>query len=298
VSFSLLVDSGYSADQGVPSGPGLSGQQGAAALVSKLLDQGTKTRSSLEIGEQLAQLGATLNVSANMDGIDARLSALKANLDASLAIFADVTLNPSFPQADFLREQKQQLATIEREKDRARAVGPARSARPDLRQRASLLGTLDRLGHRRQRHPTHARGYGPIPCRLVQAQPRHADRGGRHGSGEMKPKLEKLFSAWTPGETPKKNVATVALPERSVVYLMDRPGAQQSLILAGNVAPPKNTPAEVSIESMERHSGRRFRRPAEHEPARGQALGVWGGDAAHERARPAAIPGLCARTDR
>jgi zinc protease len=67
---------------------------------------------------------------------------------------------------------------------------------------------------------------------------------------EMRPKLEKLFSAWTPGETPGKNVATVPLPERSVVYLIDRPGAQQSLILAGNVAPPKNNPAEVSIESM------------------------------------------------
>jgi zinc protease len=67
---------------------------------------------------------------------------------------------------------------------------------------------------------------------------------------EVRPKLEKLFSAWAPGETPRKNIATVPLPERPVVYLIDRPGAQQSLILAGNVAPPKNNPAEVSIESM------------------------------------------------
>jgi zinc protease len=42
----------------------------------------------------------------------------------------------------------------------------------------------------------------------------------------------------------------VSLPERSVVYLIDRPGAQQSLILAGSVAPPRNNPDEVSIESM------------------------------------------------
>src|ERR1019366_7481600 len=108
VSLSLLVDSGYAADQF--AGPG------AAALVSKLLDQGTKTRTSLQIGEQLAQLGASLNVGATMDSMVARFSALKANLDASLDIFADVALNPSFPQADFLREQKQQLAAIEREK--------------------------------------------------------------------------------------------------------------------------------------------------------------------------------------
>jgi zinc protease len=250
VSFSLLVDSGYSADQGVPSGPGSSGQPGAAALVSKLLDQGTKTRSSLEIAEQLAQLGATLNVSANMDGIDARLSALKANLDASLEIYADVALHPSFPQADFLREQKQQLATIEREK-----TEPVPLA---LR---VLPGLIYGKGHPYS-EPWTGSGTAASVTQLTREdmarfhaawfKPNHATLivVGDTTLEEMKPKLEKLFSAWTPGETPKKNVATVALPERSVVYLMDRPGAQQSLILAGNVAPPKNTPAEVSIESM------------------------------------------------
>ena len=43
------------------------------------------------------------------------LNALKANLDASLALFADVVLQPSFPAADFERLKKQQLAAIEQE---------------------------------------------------------------------------------------------------------------------------------------------------------------------------------------
>ena len=246
VNFSLLVDSGYAADQGV----GPTAHPGAAALVSKLLDQGTKTRTSLEIGEQLAQLGANLNVGANMDGIDARLSALKANLDASLDIFADVALNPSFPQADFLREQKQQLAAIEREK-----TEPVPLA---LR---VLPGLIYGKGHAYS-EPWTGSGTAASVTQLTREdmarfhaawfKPNHATLivVGDTTLAEMRPKLEKLFSAWTPGETPKKNIATVPLPERSVVYLMDRPGAQQSLILAGNVAPPKNNPAEVSIESM------------------------------------------------
>ena len=242
VSLSLLVDSGYAADQfAVP---------GAAALVSKLLDQGTKTRTSLEIGEQLAQLGANLTVGANMDGIKARLSALKTNLDASLEIFADVALNPSFPQADFLREQKQQLAAIEREKTEPEPLA--------LRVLPSLIygkghaysepwtgsGTAASVSQltREDMARFHAAWFKPNHATLMVV--------GDTTLAEMRPKLEKLFSAWTPGETPKKNVATVPLPERSVVYLMDRPGAQQSLILAGNVAPPRNNPAEVSIESM------------------------------------------------
>jgi zinc protease len=252
VSFSLLVDSGYAADQEVPSGPGLgpTPRPGAAALVAKLLDEGTKTRTSLEIGEQLAQLGANLSVGANMDSIDARLSALKANLDASLEIFADVALHPSFPQADFLREQKQQLAAIEREK-----TEPVPMA---LR---ILPGLIYGKGHAYS-EPWTGSGTAASVSQLTRDdmarfhatwfKPNHATMivVGDTTLGEIQPKLEKLFSAWTPGETPRKNVATVPLPERSVVYLIDRPGAQQSLILAGNVAPPKNNPAEVSIESM------------------------------------------------
>jgi len=163
---------------------------------------------------------------------------------------ADVALHPSFPQADFLREQKQQLATIEREK-----TEPVPLA---LR---VLPGLIYGKGHPYS-EPWTGSGTAASVTQLTREdmarfhaawfKPNHATLivVGDTALEEMKPKLEKLFSAWTPGETPKKNVATVALPERSVVYLMDRPGAPQSLILAGNVAPPKNTPAEVSIESM------------------------------------------------
>ena len=37
---------------------------------------------------------------------------------------------------------------------------------------------------------------------------------------------------------------------KPAVYLIDRPGAQQSLILAGHVAPPKANPDEIAIEAM------------------------------------------------
>ncbi|MGA9624689.1 MAG: pitrilysin family protein [Bryobacteraceae bacterium] len=250
VNFSLLVDSGYAADQAVPPGPGATGRPGEAALVSKLLDQGTKTRTSLEIGEQLAQLGATLNVGATLDSMVVRLSALKTNLDASLDIFADVALNPSFPPADFLREQKRQLAAIEREK--TEPVPLALRVLPAL-----IYGK----GHAYS-EPWTGSGAAASVSQLTREdmarfqaawfKPNHATLMvvGDTTLAEIRPKLEKLFSAWTPGETPKKNVASVPLPERSVVYLIDRPGAQQSLILAGSVAPPRNNPAEVSIESM------------------------------------------------
>jgi zinc protease len=67
---------------------------------------------------------------------------------------------------------------------------------------------------------------------------------------EIRPKLERLFAGWRPGKVPAKSIATVAQQPRPLVYLIDRPGSLQSLIIAGNVAPPKSNPKEVSIQTM------------------------------------------------
>jgi zinc protease len=242
VNFDLLVDSGYAADQFA--------SPGTAALGSTLLDQGTRTRTSLEISEQLAQLGATLGAGASLDTIRARLSALKSNLDASLDIYADVVLNPSFPQADFAREQKQQLAAIEREKSEPVAMA--------MRVMPTLLYGRDHA----YAEPWTGSGTAATVAKLTRADMvKFHDTWFKPGNAtlivvgdttmaEIRPKIERLFAAWKPGETPKKNVAAVPLPAKAVVYLVDKPGAEQSVIIAGNVAPPKNNPAEIAIESM------------------------------------------------
>src|SRR5262245_20749886 len=81
-----------------------------------MLDEGTATRSSIQISDELDRLGAELGTGSNLDTSTVSLSALKANLDPSLDVLADVVLHPAFPQGDFARIQKQQLARIQREK--------------------------------------------------------------------------------------------------------------------------------------------------------------------------------------
>ncbi|HSE38343.1 MAG TPA: insulinase family protein, partial [Blastocatellia bacterium] len=67
---------------------------------------------------------------------------------------------------------------------------------------------------------------------------------------EIKSKLEKLFQGWQRGDVPTKNIGTVALPQKQVVYIVDRPGSEQSVILASNLAPPKANKDESAIEAM------------------------------------------------
>ena len=108
VSFNLLFDAGYAADQFAAPG--------TAKLAMGMLDEGTKKRDALQLSDELARLGAGLGSSSDLDMCHISLNALKSRLDASLELYADVALNPAFPDADFKRLQKQTLAGIAREK--------------------------------------------------------------------------------------------------------------------------------------------------------------------------------------
>jgi zinc protease len=242
VYFQLLVDAGYAADQhGIP---------GTASLAMTMLDEGTRSRSALEISEELAMLGAGLGTGANLDQSLVTLNALKENLDESLEIFADVILNPSFPEADFQRLKRQRLAQIQQEK--VQPFGMALRVFPAL-----IYGEGHAYGNpfsgsateeavagmtRDDMRQFHQTWFKPNNATLVVVGDATLD--------EVQPKLERLFRDWRPGDVPQKNLATVEQRPSAAVYVLDRPGAPQSVILAGHVAPPKANPDEIAIQTM------------------------------------------------
>src|SRR5581483_5782078 len=250
VNFWLSVDAGYAADQ--------FGTPGTARLASSLLDGGTKTRTALQISDQLAMLGAQLSAASSLDASTVRLSALKTNLDPSLELFADVILNPSFPEADFRRQQKQQIAAIQREKATPFQMGLRVLPRLIYGERHAYSNPLTGSGTeagvakltREDLEKFHQTWFKPNHSTLVVV--------GDTTMPELRPKLEKLFAPWKPGETPRKNLGTVEPPAKPVIYLLDKPGALQSVIMAGEVAPPTNNADEIAIEMMNSILGGNF----------------------------------------
>jgi zinc protease len=92
VNMSLMIDAGYAADQfGLP---------GLASITGQMLTEGTKTKTSLQISDLQADLGANIGRYSDLDKTYLTLSALTTNFDASLNLFTDVLLNPAFPQKD------------------------------------------------------------------------------------------------------------------------------------------------------------------------------------------------------
>ena len=242
INFSLLFDAGYASDQFATPG--------TANLAMRMLDEGTKTRTALQISDELQLLGATLNAGSNLDESIVSMSALKSNIDASLALYADVVLNPSFPKEDFARFQKQTIAQIQREKVQPIQMG--------LRVFSGLLygknhaygnpltgsGTEQSVAKmtREDMAKFHDSWLKPNNATLVVV--------GATTLDEIKPKLERMFKDWKPGDVPKKDIHDVPLPASSSVYILDKPGAQQSIIFAGHVGPPENNPDELAIDAM------------------------------------------------
>ena len=242
VQFTLLVDAGFAADQFA--------SPGTANLTTSMLDEGTKRRTAIQISDEVAALGARLGAGSDLDASQVYLSTLKENLDASLDIFADVILNPTFPQADFDRMQKQQLARIQQEKaspfTMALRVLPLLVYGKGHAYATQFTGTgteasVSKL-RREDLEKFHQTWFKPNNATLVIV--------GSTTLSEIKPKLEKLFSAWPRGDVPKKNIGTVQLPAAPRVYILDKPGALQSIILSGEVAPPKSDPADIAMETM------------------------------------------------
>jgi zinc protease len=250
VNLTLLVDAGYAADQFA--------SPGTASLALDMLDEGTTRRTALQISDTLSQLGATLGTGSQLDVSSVSLSALKENLDPSLDIFADVVLDPAFPQADFQRQQRQRLARIQREK--VQPVQMALRVFPQL-----LYGTNHAYGNPLTGSGTEASVSHMTRDDLVRFhrtwfKPNHATLVivGDVSLAEIQPRLARLFSRWQAGDVPQKNVSTVADQPRPLVYILDRPGAEQSVILAADLAAPKANPHEYAIEAMTSLLGGQF----------------------------------------
>ena len=90
VSFRLAFRSGDSSD---PSElPGLTD------VMSDMLVEGTESRASRQIAEEVARYGATLAAGASSDYMTVSASSLSAYADEVLELLADVTLRPTFPE--------------------------------------------------------------------------------------------------------------------------------------------------------------------------------------------------------
>nr|WP_162139678.1 pitrilysin family protein [Kordiimonas gwangyangensis] len=252
VNVALQFDAGYAGDIGRPLG--------TSSFALGMMDEGTKTRSALEISAEAEALGANISTGSNLDMSTATLSALKPKLDQSLALFADIVRNPAFDQEEMDRLRQRWIATIAQEK--AQPVQLALRTLPPL-----LYGDGHAYGIPYTGSGTEAAIEGLSRDDLVKfhsdwIRPDNATVFvvGDITMDEAIPALNKAFGDWKAPENPmpEKNIAEVAMPEKGRVIIMDKPGSPQSLILGGHLFPSTGDEAYLTQEMMNSILGGEF----------------------------------------
>lgn len=221
---------------------------GAASYTASLLREGTQTRNSKQLAEQLDALGASLFSGAGLTAQITNISAsgLVENFDQILELLVDVTLRPSFPADEFGKYKARQLASI-----RMQRTSPGFLANEKFAQvmygnhpggRAALsVAQIEKLTPEvlKQFHATHYKPNHAIFAITGDIKP-----------AEVLAKLEKAFANWQPGKVPKVSLPAMSDPGASKIYLVDRPGSVQTSLLLGTPAITRTDPDYFALEML------------------------------------------------
>ncbi|HEY0659780.1 MAG TPA: pitrilysin family protein [Lysobacter sp.] len=242
VQMSYLFGGGYAADAGA--------KLGTSSFTMGMLDEGAGELDALAFGNRAEALGANLGATASLDGGSASLSALKDQLDPSLALFADMLRKPRFDAKEIERVRASWLAGIAQEK--ARPQGAAMRVLPPLLYGEghpyavpfSGSGTEDSIKSltREDLVANHAAWVRPDNATLVVV--------GDTTLAEITPLLEKHLGDWkgNGGASMANVIPAVALPTKPRVYLVDQPGAVQANLYVGQLVPSTKDAGATKLE--------------------------------------------------
>ena len=240
VDVTLMVDAGTARDP--DSLPGL------ATFTALMLQQGAGSRAALDIADEAAFLGASLNTGASYDGAFASLHVPKRRLGAALDLLADVVLRPTFPDSEVARQRDLRRAQILQQQDQPVAManiafaaivfGPSHPyGRPISGTEASTAAlSRDRVVdfYRSYYRPNGARLLVVGDVTLEEARQLVAARWGSWARVDAAP---------VPEATPPAGAART-------IYLVDKPGAAQSVFRIGQVGASRSTPDYFALEVL------------------------------------------------
>lgn len=218
---------------------------GLASATAQMLREGTKTRTSVQIAEQIAQLGASINAASSYGSSVTVISAsgLSDNFEQWFAIANDILLNPTFPVEELNRLKQRQKTQLRQQR-----------ASPNFLSNETFSRAV----------------YGSHPASHISATPEsidaftpellakwHEERYAPQNAllaiaGDVRPSelvsgLEKWLADW------KKSDLKEVLPpnpkpvSEKKVHIVDRPNSVQTSIMLGNIAIDRRDPDYVPL---------------------------------------------------
>jgi zinc protease len=241
-----LVTAQIVVDAGVAGEP--AEKAGLAQLTASALDTGTADRTGEDLAWAFERLGVELETVALWDSVLLHATTAAANLDALLALLADVVRRPAFPDAEVGRLRNEQIASILQREKEPRALASDMAARfifgRDVPYARSLLGIKARVETltRDDLSAFHAARFTPPSTAVMLVGDVDPERAHRS--------VVTHFDDWagTPAPAPAFEVAAGA--PCTTVFIVDRPASVQSEIRVGQVGVPRSHTDYFALEVM------------------------------------------------
>jgi zinc protease len=211
---------------------------GLADMLTGLLTEGTQSRTSREIADEVARLGATLQAGANSDYTTVAASSLTTFSDEILELLADVALRPVFPENEVELTKQNTKESLKQQRAQPSFLATEMVARV-------MFGT----------HPYSVTA--PTP-EAIDATTRekliefHRSKfvannavlvvAGDVEHDSLLQRIESLFGNWQPGEVVSDDFPAPPVRTARAAYVIDRPGSAQANIVIANSGITRTSP--------------------------------------------------------
>jgi len=253
INLSFQIKSGHATDP--------KEQPGLASFTMSMLTEGTGSYDALELSDRLEELGTDLYTNTGLDVSSVNISSLKSNFVDSLKIMYEVITEPTFDQTEIERKKSRWLAAIDQ--SLSTPNGMVSNLIPKIlygenhpyakpfsgngtRESIQWMSREDLMNYKQ-------RFIAPSNASLIVV--------GNTTLDEVVPMLESQFGKLAENKMLKGvqlDYEVVNQPDIRRVYLVDKPGAVQSLIVAGQLMPAIGSSDEIDIDLMNRVIGGSF----------------------------------------
>ncbi len=253
INLSFQIKSGHATDP--------KEQPGLANFTMSMLTEGTKSFDALELSDRLEELGTDLYTSTGLDSSSINISSLKSSFEESIEIMFEVVTEPTFDQQEIDRKKIRWLAAIDQ--SLSTPNGMVSNLIPEIlygedhpyakpfsgngtRESIQWMSRDDLVNYKN-------RFIAPSNGTLILVGDTTLD--------EILPILEAQFGSWPENRMLKGVQLDYTINKETDsrrVFLIDKPGAVQSLIVAGQLMPGMRTSDEIDIDLMNRVIGGSF----------------------------------------
>jgi zinc protease len=229
------------------SGANPTDKPGLANFTAEMLDEGAGARSSLQLADQVAQLGGSLQTSSSMDATQVAAGSLKRTFPDMLALVGDVVRHPNFPQEEVERQRASRMASLVQQREDpnrvASAVMYSALYGPQHPYGYTEIGTesSNKALTRDDLQKFWTQNFVPNNAALIVS--------GQITVDELKPMVEKVFGDWAKG-TPTQAAPGDPTTAKAKLLIVDKPGAPQTQLRVATIGVPRNTPDYEPIVVM------------------------------------------------